>query len=193
MREEIKEILSEELNEMQNNASEKIYEEYKKNKEKYILDFLQAMDSLLKKCILLQEEQKLGAIKYIWINCMRASVETETYKYVLKGYDEKLYYDENEANEIYVSEYQKKLIKEDKLSLEKLVMKKVIRAKQYDVRDVQKWYEWNTYIKTMPREIEDAVVRIKELESFQNTKKDEDIKIYFGEMLEFHQKKYSIV
>ncbi|MBQ3545176.1 MAG: hypothetical protein IJA34_09345 [Lachnospiraceae bacterium] len=201
---EILELLSNELADRMSESKEKIQEEYNKDKEKYISDFLNSMDSLLKKSKLKQEKnstvysesmekiENLGEIKYIWINCMRVSVETESYKYVIKAYDSSLYNDKNEVEEIYVSEYQRTLIEKDKKYIEKLVMEKVIRAKQYEVRDLQKWYEWNTYMKQMPREIKEGIEKIKELKSYKEVKKERKVKIYYGEMLEIPEREYEL-
>ena len=62
--------------------------------------------------------------------------------------------------------------------------------KKYEVKDLQKWYEWNTYMKEMPREMEDAIERIADLKSYQDMKKEVDVKVCYGEMLEIEEKEY---
>ena len=193
--EEIREILQEELLSRAENSKQKIQEEYEKNREKYILSFLNSLDKLFVKCKFMQEQKSgdknsLGNINYIWINCMRASVETESYKYVLRAYDETMFLCEAAAFEEYVSEYQLPMIADDKKYIESIMMKKIIRAKKYEVKDLQKWYEWNTYMKEMPREMEDAIERIPDLKSYQDMKKEVDVKVCYGEMLEIQEKEY---
>ena len=92
--------------------------------------------------------------------------------------------------EEYVSEYQLPMIADDKKYIESIMMKKIIRAKKYEVKDLQKWYEWNTYMKEMPREMEDAIERIPDLKSYQDMKKEVDVKVCYGEMLEIQEKEY---
>lgn len=190
--EEIRKLLFEEIKELQLKSQEKVRNEYEKNKGIYISSYLEAVDSLLKKVKKLQDKEKLGSIEYIWINCIRASVETGSYKYAIKAYDEEIYYDTDEGDIRYVSEYKKNYIEEDKKYLEKLVLEKVIRAKKYEIRDLQKWYIWNTYIKQMPKEMEDAIERIKELESYKEIKKHEEVIMRYGEMLEYPEREYKL-
>lgn len=190
--EKIKEQLLGEISDLQLKARENIKKDYISNKNKYILDFLNVIDSLLIRNLELQQENKLKKIKYIWINCLRVSVETESYEYVIKVYDEDIYLNNNVAEVVYVPEYCLKHIENDKETISKLVMNKIIRAKQYEVKDLQKWYIWDTYIQEIPSEMEEAVEQIKSLSSYQKLDKDTDVIMYYGEVYEYGKKKYHI-
>ena len=190
--EKIKEQLLEEISDLQLKVRENIKKDYISNKNKYILDFLNVIDSLLIRSLELQQENKLKKIKYIWVNCLRVSVETESYEYVIKVYDEDIYLNNNVAEVVYVPEYCLKHIENDKETISKLVMNKIIRAKQYEVKDLQKWYVWDTYIQEIPSEMEEAVEQIKGLSSYQKLDKDTDIVMYYGEVYEYGKKKYHI-
>lgn len=202
--EEIRKQLAEELAARQRRAQEKMREAYEQDREKYIESFLKAMDALFRKCKEKQDKRKalgvtddvnaegLDAIEYICIHCLRVSVETETYEYGLRAYDSCLYCDKDGAEGSYVPMYQKAMMEEDKQYIEKLVMSKVIRAKKYEVLDLQKWYLWNTYVKPMPPEMEDSVERIKELESYRELDKEEGITLYYGELMEAPMREYRL-
>jgi len=187
--EEIRGQLAEEIEARSIQAKARVQESYEKDKEKHVQAFLKAMDELFRKY---KEKPELGPIKYIWINCMRVSVETESYDYCLRAYGEMLFLDKFEAVVPYVAEYKLPIMQEDRQFLEKLVMSKVIRAKKYEVCDLRKWYEWNTYIKPMPQEIEDAIDRISSLQSYQEIEKQEGLKVYYGELMEYSEKEYEI-
>ena len=188
----IKEQLNQEISELQINTRENVNKAYDSNKDKYIFDFLQVMDDLLLKSVELQQEDKLKKLKYIWINCLRVSVETECYRYVIKAYDENIYLNNNVANVEYVPEYYLNYIEEDKEVIEKTVMRKIIRAKQYEVKDIQKWYIWENYIQEIPREMEEAVERIKELSGYKKIDKDTEVIICYGELFEYSKNEYCI-
>lgn len=202
--EEIREQLKEELAARQSQSQERLRTAYEQDREKYIGNFLKAMDSLFRKCKEKQEKRKasgmtddmdaegLEGIEYICMHCLRVSEETETYEYGLRAYDSFLYCDKDGAEESYAPAYRKEILEEDKQYIEKLVMSKVIRAKQYEVVDLQKWYLWNSYIKPMPPEMEDAVERIKELESYRELDKEEGITLYYGELMETPEREYRL-
>ena len=188
----IKEQLNQEISELLINTRENVNKAYDSNKDKYIFDFLQVMDDLLLKSVELQQEDKLKKLKYIWINCLKVSVETERYRYVIKAYDENIYLNNYEANVEYVPEYYLNYIEEDKEIIEKTVMRKIIRAKQYEVKDIQKWYIWENYIQEIPREMEEAVERIKELSGYKKIDKDTEVIICYGELFEYSKNEYCI-
>lgn len=181
--EEIKKTIAQETQERQRKSLDMMLEQYNKNQEIYIDNFVKVMDNLFKECV---EEQKRGRIKtgYIDIWSMRLSVENGSYEYPVRLYAEGYYHDKNFIEKKWNPGYMEEFIKADILYFEKLIMLKIIRAKKYEVKDFLREYIYETYIKPVPEVIKDRTERLQYLESFQSMEKAEEIPMYYGEMME---------
>lgn len=189
MREEIiRKELDKYIEERQNIASEQMEEEYMKDREKHINEYVNLMDGLFKECTEMQQcvgkdnESGKGRIKYICVSYLRAGVETDTGEYLIRIYDDRYYHDEHEVEGRYMAEYRHTAWKADREYFEKLIMSKFIRAKKYEVKDFLREYLYETYVMQMPEVIEDSVDRVRELESYRNVKKDKELALYYREL-----------
>lgn len=182
--EEIKEIIKEETEERIQEIKELLKSQYEKNNERYILNFKEVVKKGLCEAEKRRKENKKGEIKYIYVNCLRTSIETKEYEYLIRIMDEEQYTDTEVVEVTYVPEYIPELIKKDEEYFEKLIMKKVIRAKKYEVKDFLREYIWKIYIKPIPEEIKYVLSNMNELEEFNIVEHSEKIRVSYGELFE---------
>lgn len=164
-------------------CQKQMQEKYYSNKEEYISAFTETMDKMFEKCLEKQEKGK-DCTKYIDIWSTRLSVATGDYKYIIRLYDASYYYDKEYIEVKWYPTYRKEFIEADKIYYEKYIMSKIIQAKKYDVKDFLREYLYENYIKPMPEEIVESMERIGLLESFLKMKKDNIVRISYGEMME---------
>lgn len=196
MREEIiRKELDKYIEERQKIASEQMQEEYLNDREKYIRKYVNLIDGMLKKCMVLQSGEKednvqsKGRIKYICVSYMRTGVETGDGEYLIRIYDDTYYHDINEVEGRYKAEYRRRAWKEDKEYFEKLIMSKFIRAKKFEIKDFLRRYMFETYMRPIPEVIEDSVDRVRELESYSKVRKDKKLSLYYRELYEETERK----
>lgn len=195
MREEsIRNVLAKDIEERQKIAAEQMQEEYIKDRESYIKEYLNLLDRLFNDCISMQNPEgaeKLkkeknrkykGRLKYIFISYMRSGMEDGTEEYLIRMYDDICYHDMHEVEGRYKPEYRIKNRKEDEDYFTNRIMSEVIRAKKYEVKDLLREYLLDTYIKPMPYEVWNSIEEIKKLKSYREVEKDREIAIYYGEM-----------
>ena len=189
MREEsIRKVLERDKEKRQEIAQEQMEEEYIKERERYISEYVNLIDGLLKECIVMQScegEDKLsgkGRLKYICVSYLRTGVETGTGEYLIRLHDDSYYHDVHEVEGRYTAEYRSKAWKADEEYFDKLIMSKFIRAKKYEVKDFLREYLFETYVMPMPEVIEDSLDRIKALDSYRKVKKDKKLALYYREL-----------
>lgn len=123
-------------------------------------------------------------LKYIYVNCLKTSLETETYEYIIRVMDESEYADPKMVEAYYVPRYLKEYIEADKAYFTRLIMSKVIRAKKYEVKDFLREYLWDTYLKSIPQEIHTVLSEVDKSETFIHVNKAEEVIVGYGEMIE---------
>lgn len=202
--EEIKNAIEEEIMCRRKQSIEKAREKYEQDKDMYIEKFVETIDGMFKKSIALQgadsgeeipnpeERKSKGKLTYIYINYVRSSIENGSCEYLIRMYDENIYYDTFEVEERFTTEYRLPIIKEDIEYFHKLIMKRILRAKKYEIKDFLWEYIEETYLKQIPEEIEDSIEKIKSLESYAQVQKDKNIAIYYGELMNQYDRKILI-
>ncbi len=119
-------------------------------------------------------------MKYVQVNCLRASLETAAYEYLIRLMDEYGYQDRKMVEVYYVPHYLSELIDADKEYFTKLIMSKVIRAKKYEVKDFLRKYLWDTYIKPIPTEIANTLSNMDALDVYDEIVKADEIEASYG-------------
>ncbi len=182
--EEIKESLQEEEEVRKALAGQQKAELWAKNRKQYINAFQKSLEAALQQFQSNQKKESGKRLKFIYVHCLRTSLEMGTYEYIIRVMDENGFADLDLAEEYYVSQYLKELIEGDKEYFTKLIMKTVIRAKKYEVKDYLRDYIWDTYMKPIPAEIEEVLSKLEELELYQYVEKAETVVVGYGEVLE---------
>lgn len=182
--EEIKEKIKEETAQRGKEIKQILEEKYEKNRERYINQFKGVIEEALNVSNDKINESRKGPVKYIYINCLRTSIETETYNYVIRVMDEKKYSDKEIVEKIYTPEYMTEYINQDKKYFEKLIMDKIIRAKKYEVKDFMRDYIWETYIHPIPKEIKEVCQEIDKMEVYKKISHEKEVMVNYGEVLE---------
>ena len=179
--EEIKKLLSREIEVRKEGALRKKIMVYEEDEEKYVGSFIEVIKKVLERW----SKERQGEMPwYIDIWSMKMSVLTETYEYTIRGYDKSYYYDDKYIEEVWVSSLNKGIIEDDKSWFESEIMSKLIRAKRYDVKDFLNEYIYETYIKPVPLELYGAKERMEELKEYVKKLGIESIKVRYGEMME---------
>lgn len=186
---EIKETIREETDRRIKEVKQLLDSKYKENTQRYIEDFKNVLERALTERFDKQKKTDAGqvlkgSLKYIYANCMRTRIETGEYSYVIRLLDKREFRDNEMVEESYTPKYIKELIETDKEYFEKLIMKKVIRAKKYEVKDFMREYIWNVYIKPIPREMQEVLSRIDDLEGYNKIEKEKEVRVGYGEFLE---------
>ena len=186
---EIKETIREETDRRIKEVKQLLDSKYKENTQRYIEDFKNVLERALTEMFNRQKKIDVGqvlkgSLKYIYANCMRTRIETGEYSYVIRLLDKREFRDNEMVEESYTPKYIKELIETDKEYFEKLIMKKVIRAKKYEVKDFMREYIWNVYIKPIPREMQEVLSRIDDLEGYNKIEKEKEVRVGYGEFLE---------
>lgn len=186
---EIKEVIKEETDRRIKEVKQLLDSKYKENSQRYIEDFKNVLERALTETFNKQKKTDIGqvlkgSLKYIYVNCMRTRIETGEYSYVIRLLDKREFRDNEMVEESYTPKYIKELIEADKEYFEKLIMKKVIRAKKYEVKDFMREYIWNVYIKPIPREMQEVLSSIEDLEGYKKIEKVEEVRVGYGEFLE---------
>lgn len=182
--EEIKQKIKEETAQREKEIKRILEEKYEKNRERYINQFKGVIEDALNISNDKINESIKGPVKYIYINCLRTSIETETYNYVIRVMDEKKYSDKEVVEKIYTPEYMTEYINQDKKYFEKLIMDKIIRAKKYEVKDFMRDYIWETYIHPIPKEIKEFCQEIEKMEVYKKIPHEKEVMVNYGEVLE---------
>lgn len=186
--EEINEIMNSEKEVRVDYAKQLVETRYYERKEKYVKDFLDFMQDLLRKFMDVQKQNVDRKLKYIYIKSLRTSVVDESYRYNVCLMDENGYMDTCAIDGYYTPLYLKNIIDEDKIYFEKEIMKKIIRAKKYEVKDFLKPYIWDTYIKLIPREIEEVISKIDDISIYNDIVRSDEVIVSYGEVLEKYDK-----
>ncbi|MBQ2982998.1 MAG: hypothetical protein IJD58_12915 [Lachnospiraceae bacterium] len=186
--EEINEKLKEEKISRAERARQLISSKYLEQEKTYVDDFLKIMQELLCEFLSSQKNNEGRKLKYIQVKCLRTSVVDESYRYNICLRDEKGYKDTCIIERYYTPLYIKPLIEEDKFYFEKEIMKRIIRAKKYDVKDFLRPYIWDTYMKPIPSEIEENIINIGKIDVYQKILKSEEVIVSYGELLEKYDK-----
>ena len=181
---EIWERFQNEIEERQKRANQLIKNIYQKNGEQYEKKFCKVLQQAFAKFIENQQSDIEKKMKYIQVNCLRVSLETETYEYLVRVMDEYAYQDTKMVEGYYVPPYLMELISADKEYFEKLIMSKFIRAKKYEVKDFLRKYLWDTYIRPIPIEITNTLSKINILAIYDEISKADEIEVSYGELLE---------
>ena len=185
--EEIRREMQEEMTQMQIHAWQETAEAYEAEMEEYSEEYIREMDRLMCECIKSQNRdgrRRKGKLKYIFIDYMRSSVEDGTGEYIIRLCDVNSYADSNKIEGVITAGYRREQQEKDTEHLTKEVMRRIIRAKKYEVKDLLREYIFETYIKPIPEAVQRASGRIEELESYINVKKDSELAVYYGEMNE---------
>ncbi len=120
-------------------------------------------------------------------------MEDDSHEYEVRLYDDLFYLDEISVEEMYKVEYRKKQKIEDSEYFEKLIFKRVIRAKKYEIKDFLRGYVQGIYCEPIPYEILDSLKKISELESYKKIQKSETIYLQYGELMGEARKIFSIM
>ena len=168
---EIKETIREETDRRIKEVKQLLDSKYKENTQRYIEDFKNVLERALTEMFNRQKKIDVGqvlkgSLKYIYANCMRTRIETGEYSYVIRLLDKREFRDNEMVEESYTPKYIKELIETDKEYFEKLIRKKVIRVKKYEIKDFMREYIWNVYIKPISREMQEVLSRIDDLEGY---------------------------
>lgn len=173
-----------EIEERQKRANQLITEIHQKNAEQYEKNFCKVLQQAFTKFVEHQQNDIEKKMKYVQVNCLRASLETATYEYLIRVMDEYGYQDREMVEVYYVPQYLPELIDSDKEYFTKLIMSKVIRAKKYEVKDFLRKYLWDTYIKPLPPEIAKILPRLDRVLGYDGIIKANEVEVSYGEMLE---------
>lgn len=205
MREEsIRKAIEKDTKERKKTAAEQMEEEYMKEREKYIREYVKLMDGLLKECISLQNpegaekmkkekgRQYKGRLKYIFISYMRSGLEDGTGEYLIRLYDDICYHDEHDVEGRFKADYRIKNQKTDEEYFTKRILSEVIRAKRYEVKDFLREYLLDTYVKPMPEVVWDSIEEVRKLNSYREVEKDRELAIYYGELYGKYECKISL-
>ena len=181
---EIWERFQTEIEKRQKRASQLITEIYQKNAEQYENHFCEILMQAFIKFAEYQQVDSEKKMKYVQVNCLRTSLETATYEYLIRVMDEYGYQDRKMVEVYYVPQYLLELIDADKEYFTNLIMSKVIRAKKYEVKDFLRKYLWDTYIKPIPIEIANTLSKMDVLNAYDEIVKADEVEASYGEMLE---------
>ena len=186
---EIKETIREETDRRIKEVKQLLDSKYKENTQRYIEDFKNVLERALTEMFNRQKKIDVGqvlkgSLKYIYANCMRTRIETGEYSYVIRLLDKREFRDNEMVEESYTPKYIKELIETDKEYFEKLIRKKVIRVKKYEIKDFMREYIWNVYIKPISREMQEVLSRIDDLEGYNKIEKEKEVRVGYGEFLE---------
>ena len=182
--EEIKQIIEEDVKNRITEVKQLIEKRYLEEADKHKLRFRAILEEALNEAETKRSKSEKGPFKYIYINCLRTSIETETYSYIIRIMDERKYSDRAIVERSYTPEYLLDLIGSDKEYFEKLIMRKVIRAKKYEVKDFLREYIWDTYIHPIPKEIEEVLSELNKMEIYEKVAHEEKVRANYGEVLE---------
>ena len=181
---EIREQFQQETTQRAEQAHDTLKALYQRNNAAYQKDFQQVLEAALREYQNRQGADSDKKLKYIYVNCLRTSLEMETYEYIIRIMDESEYADRKMVEAYYVPKYLKKYIEADKAYFTRLIMSKVIRAKKYEVKDFLREYLWNTYLKPIPQEIYTVLSELDKSETFIHANTAEEVIVGYGEMLE---------
>lgn len=181
---EIKQIIEEDVKNRIVEVKRRIEERYLEEADKYKLRFRAVLEEALNEAESKRSKMKKGPFKYIYINCLRTSIETETYSYVIRIMDERKYSDRAIVEKSYTPEYLLDLVSSDKEYFEKLIMRNVIRAKKYEVKDFLRDYIWNVYIHPIPKEIKEVLSELNKMEIYEKVVHEDKVRANYGEVLE---------
>lgn len=159
-------------------------ETYEKNSGQYRQEFRQALCSALREYHEKHKPIKDSRMKYIYINCLRSSLEVESCEYLIQIMDESKYRDPMLVEHYYIPRYLKPLVDVDKEYFFRLIMSKVICAKKYEVKNFLRKYLWDTYLRPIPQEIKEVMQETDRLAEYEVIHKAEEVLAGYGEMLE---------
>lgn len=151
------------------------------NKEKYVKNFIAKIDLLFKEFLAKQEEGKKGAAEQVIVYFLRSSIVTETFDFCIHVYDQQFLWEAEETfvvwNEKVVEEYFKRTIQKIKQDIKG----KLTGVVDYDYTSIELRIG-ELFLSSMYAIVCQACKEIFHLKSYQEMKKSDNIKIYFGEI-----------
>lgn len=144
---------------------------------------MSAIDELLKKIKEQQSELKEKAIAYISFSFLRSSHITKTYAFRIDAYDTKHYADLEYRHVYWYPEQLFEYYAGDEVYFRKEVTKKIVRIKEYEIREFLNSYIFHYYL-LIQKLIEAASEQIADKLQKDDIITAEDLQITYGGYLE---------
>lgn len=159
-------------------AIKRITDYYKEHNAEIKEDFFHAIGHGLQQCI--ESKKKVG---FITISILESSMITKTYDLQIAFWNAYLYADDNPVYEYWAPSFIYAYLDSDIGEMEKSLKDQVMRLKAYEVLGLKRQYAINLYF-LIGFMMKGLVPKIANLCKYQETDKEEIVKVLFGKYME---------